>query len=145
MSEYKFKLLELTAQIIASYVRKEDVDMENLQQVIQNVYRSLKKVHDGIQNYKLTGPLVPAVQIEDSINEDYIVCLEDGKQLQMLKRHLSTVYNMTPEQYKERWGLPVDYPMVAPSYALRRSQIAKDTGLGVINRRKPRVPEAVNE
>jgi predicted transcriptional regulator len=84
-------------------------------------------------------PTVPAVPIEDSVHEDYIVCLEDGKHLQMLKRHLSTVYKMSLEEYKERWGLGVDYPVVAPSYARRRSDIAKHTGLGRSERKKMRI------
>ena len=82
------------------------------------------------------GPLVPAVPIEESVHNEYVVCLEDGKKLQMLKRHLKTVYNMTVDQYKERWGLPMDYPVVAPDYAKRRSAIAKNTGLGMTGRRK---------
>jgi predicted transcriptional regulator len=85
---------------------------------------------------KNRSPIVPAVPIEDSVTDEYIICLEDGKKLQMLKRHLNTVYNMSLDQYKERWGLPVDYPVVSPNYARRRSQIAKNTGLGVNGRRK---------
>jgi predicted transcriptional regulator len=86
--------------------------------------------------FRKSGPLVPAVPIEDSIKDDYIVCLEDGKKLQMLKRHLNTVYKMSIDEYRERWGLAPDYPVVAPNYARRRSQIAKNTGLGQTGRRK---------
>ena len=114
---------------------KEKVDIESLQTMVHTFYSVLKKVYDGTQNYRLTGALHPVVSVEDSIQDDYIVCLEDGKKLQMLKRHLGSVYNLTPEQYRERWNLPQDYPMVAPNYAKRRSVIAKDTGLGVTNRR----------
>lgn len=147
MYDPKLKLLEIAGNMAAPQI-KEPVDVENLQITIQNYYRALKKVYDGIQNYRLTGALHSNVSVEDSIHDDYIICLEDGKKLQMLKRHLSTVYNMTPEQYRERWGLPTDYPMVAPNYAKRRSSIAKQTGLGVTNRRAPgprKRPVAVNE
>lgn len=137
MSDYKLKLLEISASMVSSQIKDKPVDVDNIQNLVQTFYRALKKVYDGIQNYKLTGPLHPAVSVEESIHDDYIICLEDGKKLQMLKRHLNTVYNMTPEQYRERWSLPPDYPMVAPSYAKRRSAIAKETGLGVTNRRAP--------
>ena len=136
MQDPKLKLLEIAGSMAVTQF-KGDIDPEALQMKVHTFYRALKKVYDGIQNYKLTGALHPAVSIEDSIQDDYIICLEDGKKLQMLKRHLHTVYNMTPEQYRERWNLPSDYPMVAPSYAKRRSSIAKQTGLGVTNRRAP--------
>jgi len=137
MQDPKLKLLEIAGNMATTQI-KGPVDLESLQMTIQTFYRALKKVYDGIQNYRLAaGALHPAVSIEDSIQDEYIVCLEDGKKLQMLKRHLNTVYNMTPEQYRERWGLPNDYPMVAPNYAKRRSSIAKQTGLGVTNRRSP--------
>lgn len=132
----KLKLLEIAGNMAASHI-KDSADIETLQMTVQTFYNALKKVYDGTQNYRLSGVLNPAVVIEDSVQADYIVCLEDGKRLQMLKRHLNTVYNMTPEQYRERWGLPLDYPMVAPNYAVRRSEIARDTGLGVTNRRAP--------
>lgn len=136
MHDPKLKLLEIAGNMAATQI-KGPVDLESLQMTIQTFYRALKKVYDGIQNYRLTGALHPAVSVEDSIQDEYIICLEDGKKLQMLKRHLNTVYNMTPEQYRERWGLSADYPMVAPNYAKRRSSIAKQTGLGVTNRRAP--------
>jgi predicted transcriptional regulator len=103
----------------------------------------MQKIHSAVQDlarhghgFRKSGPLVPAVPIEDSIKDDYIVCLEDGKKLQMLKRHLNTVYKMSIDEYRERWGLAPDYPVVAPNYARRRSQIAKNTGLGQTGRRK---------
>ncbi len=136
MEDPKLKLLEIAGNMAAKQMN-ESADIDSLQMMIQTFYSALKKVYDGTQNYRLSGALHPAVAIEDSIQGDYIVCLEDGKKLQMLKRHLGSVYNMTPEQYRERWGLPHDYPMVAPNYAARRSEIAKDTGLGVTNRRAP--------
>ena len=135
MSDHKLKLLEIAAHMVSEKTKDKLIEIDEVQMNVQTYYRALKKVYDGIQNYKLTGPLHPAVAIEDSVQNDHIICLEDGKKLQMLKRHLSTVYNMTPEQYRERWSLPADYPMVAPSYAKRRSTIAKETGLGVTNRR----------
>jgi predicted transcriptional regulator len=136
MEDPKLKLLEIAGAMAATQM-KDPVDIDSLQMTIQTFYSALKKVYDGTQNYRLAGALNPAVSIEDSVQDDYIVCLEDGKKLQMLKRHLNTVYNMSPEQYRERWNLPHDYPMVAPNYAKRRSAIAKDTGLGVTNRRAP--------
>lgn len=132
----KLKLLAIAGNMAATQM-KDSVDVNQLQATVQMFYSALKKVYDGVTNYRLSGALHPAVAIGDSIQDDYIVCLEDGKKLQMLKRHLTSVYNMTPEQYKERWNLPHDYPMVAPNYAARRSEIAKDTGLGVTNRRAP--------
>ena len=134
MEDPKLKLLEIAGHMAATQI-KEKVDIESLQTMVHTFYSVLKKVYDGTQNYRLTGALHPVVSVEDSIQDDYIVCLEDGKKLQMLKRHLGSVYNLTPEQYRERWNLPQDYPMVAPNYAKRRSVIAKDTGLGVTNRR----------
>jgi len=132
--QIKLKLLEIAGYMAATQM-KEKADIENLQTTVQTFYSAIKKMYDGIQNYRLAGVLQPVVSIEDSVQDDYIVCLEDGKKLQMLKRHLDSVYNLTPEQYKERWNLPQNYPMVAPNYTKRRSLIAKDTGLGVTNRR----------
>jgi len=99
------------------------------------MHKFLKSRNDNIFVLK-TGPLVPAIDVDKSIHDDYIVCLEDGKKLQMLKRHLKTVYNMTPQDYRDRWSLPQDYPMVAPKYAEKRSQIAFNVGLGTEKTRK---------
>lgn len=124
--------LELTtcvAEIVAAYVSKNPLESTDIPALVQLVHRSLCSLSSG-QSYMLSARSEPAVPIEESIHSDYIVCLEDGRKLKMLKRHLKTSYNMTPEQYRERWNLPTHYPMVAPSYAKRRSSIAKDIGLG---------------
>lgn len=120
-------VLELTAQIVAAHVSKNAVTIDALTALIQDVYRSLAKIG--------TPPaapekLQPAVPIKKSVFSDHIVCLEDGKKLKMLKRHLMTAYKLSPNQYRARWGLPADYPMVAPNYAKHRSSLAKKIGLG---------------
>lgn len=130
------ELLGFTTDIVSSYVSNHQVSPENLKKFVQSTYQVLSETARSPFLLRSASPLNPAVPIEDSIHEDYIVCLEDGKRLQMLKRHLKTVYKMSVEQYRERWGLPLDYPVVAPSYAKRRSQIAKNTGLGMSGRRK---------
>jgi len=124
-------VLELTTEIVASYVSNNTVSTADLAGVIQSVHKTLQGL-DG-QAAQLDRPK-PAVSIKKSITPDYVICLEDGKQLKMLKRHLKTAYNMTPDEYRERWGLPADYPMVAPNYAKHRSSLAKKIGLGT----KPR-------
>lgn len=124
-------ILELTAEIVSAHVSNNSVPVSELPSLIQEVFRTLSTVG------KSTAPAEkpqPAVPIKKSVHPDYIICLEDGKKLKMLKRHLKTAYNMTPEQYRERWGLPPDYPMVAPNYAKHRSTLAKKIGLGT----KPR-------
>jgi len=125
------ELLELTAEIVASYVSNNTVAAGDLAGVIQDVYRTMTGL--GSQAAQAERPK-PAVAVKKSVMADYIVCLEDGKKLKMLKRHLKTAYNMSPEEYRERWGLPADYPMVAPNYAKHRSSLAKKIGLGT----KPR-------
>ena len=124
-------LLGLTAQIVAAHVAHNNVAAEALPDLIQEIYRTLLNV--GTVAGQLPKP-EPAVSPRRSVFPDYIICLEDGKKLKMLKRHLQTSYNLTPEQYRERWGLDASYPMVAPNYAERRSALAKSIGLG----RKPR-------
>src|SRR3990167_1591732 len=124
--------LELTscvAEIVSAYVSNNTMNSDELPAFVQLVHRSLSALSSG-QAFLLSGRSDPVVPIEDSIHSDYIICLEDGRKLKMLKRHLKTAYNMTPEQYRERWSLPANYPMVAPNYAKRRSSIAKDIGLG---------------
>jgi predicted transcriptional regulator len=124
-------VLGLTAQIVSAHVSNNAVAPDALPALIQDVYRTLAGVgKDPVQPDKPQ----PAVPIKKSVFPDHIVCLEDGKKLKMLKRHLKTAYNMTPEQYRERWGLTPDYPMVAPNYAKHRSSLAKKIGLGT----KPR-------
>lgn len=118
-----------TADIVAAFVSNNTVAPADLPHLIQQVYKTLIHVEGGGGMVSPDRPQ-PAVPIKKSIQPDYIVCLEDGKKLKMLKRHLMTAYHMTPEDYRERWGLPADYPMVAPNYAKQRSRLAKDIGLG---------------
>jgi predicted transcriptional regulator len=120
-------VLSLTAQIVAAHVEHNSVQPDALPGLIERVYQTLRGV--GKVPVEAEKP-VPAVPIKQSVKADYIVCLEDGKKLKMLKRHLMTSYKMTPVQYRTRWGLAADYPMVAPSYAKVRSSLAKKIGLG---------------
>ncbi len=120
-------ILELTARIVSAHVSNNVVPVASLASLIQDVYKTLTGITaEPVQEEKPE----PAVPIKKSVFADYIVCLEDGKQLKMLKRHLKTAYDMTPDQYRERWGLDANYPMVAPNYAARRSALAKEIGLG---------------
>lgn len=120
-------LLELTVKIVSSHVANNPVTSEDLPSMIKRVYEALRGA--GAVEAEPERPQ-PAVPIKRSIFPDYIVCLEDGKKLKMLKRHLQSAYGMSPEQYRERWGLPADYPLVAPNYAERRSHLAREIGLG---------------
>ena len=122
-------MLALTAQIVSAHVSKNKVETDALPSLIQLVFRSLAKA--GEAEAPPAPAQTPAVPVKRSVFPDHIVCLEDGKKLKMLKRHLQTSYNMTPEAYRAKWGLPKDYPMVAPTYAARRSQLAKNIGLGL--------------
>ena len=122
------EILRMTADITSAYVSNNEIDNSELIEVIKSVYNSLTNLDADIEADQ--SPLKPAVPIKKSIQDDYIICLEDGKQLKMLKRYLRSNYNMTPEDYRAKWGLPADYPMVAPSYAKRRSAFAKEFGLG---------------
>ena len=122
------ELLALTADIVAAHVSNNSVAVGDLPRMISSVYESLSAL--GEAPAPVEEELVPAVAIRSSIKPDFIVCLEDGKKLKMLKRHLKTAYNMSPDEYRQRWGLPSDYPMVAPNYAAQRSQLAKEIGLG---------------
>jgi predicted transcriptional regulator len=124
-------VLGLTAQIVSAHVSNNSVTTDALPALIQEVYRTLAGI--GKEPSAPDKPQ-PAVPVKKSIFPDHIVCLEDGKKLKMLKRHLKTAYNMSPDQYRERWGLPPEYPMVAPNYARHRSSLAKKIGLGT----KPR-------
>ena len=116
-----------TTQILASHLRNNSIALSDLPDAIKDVYRSLETVSGGTSAQKDNHP---AVSIRRSVTPDYIVCLEDGKKLKMLKRHLRTAYNMTPEEYRQKWGLPADYPIVSPNYARQRSSLAKKIGLG---------------
>ena len=126
-------LLTLTTEIVAAHVSNNTVAVGDLPQLINQVYSSLATI--GIAPAAPASRPQPAVSLKKSVQPDYIVCLEDGKRLKMLKRHLKTAYNMSPEAYRERWGLPADYPMVAPNYARQRSRLAKEIGLGTRARR----------
>ncbi len=136
MSEEAFgaNLIDLTADIVSAYVSNNTVSASELPGVISEVYLALQKTSDGVAEPE-PEPLRPAVSIKKSVTPDYIICLEDGKKFKSLKRHLRTHYNMTPEEYREKWGLPTDYPMVAPNYAAARSDLAKKMGLGQQRRR----------
>lgn len=121
-------LLAFTTEIVSAHVANNETSAAELPKLIQEVYRALAGM---IAPEPETEQLQPAVPVKKSIFPDYIVCLEDGKKLKMLKRHLKTAYNMTPDEYRARWNLPADYPMVAPNYAERRSGLAKKIGLGM--------------
>ena len=123
----KEDLFSWTTQIISSHLRNNSVALSDLPDAIKNVYRSLESVAGTSAAPQDSRP---AVSVRRSVTPEYIVCLEDGKKLKMLKRHLRTAYNMTPEEYRLKWGLPADYPMVSPNYARQRSTLAKKIGLG---------------
>jgi hypothetical protein len=124
------RLTALTAQIVAAYVGNNTVATTELSNVLATVFHGLSNLGAGGMGERPE----PAVSPKKSVFPDYIVCLEDGKKLKMLKRHLKTSYNMTPDQYRDRWSLPADYPMVAPNYAKQRSRLAKQIGLGTSRR-----------
>lgn len=123
------ELLAYTTEIVSAYVSQNSVSKEDLSGLIDQVYKTLANVENSAGSLSADRPQ-PAVPIKRSVTPDYLICLEDGKKLKMLKRHLKTAYDMSPEEYRERWGLPSDYPMVAPNYAKQRSRLAKDIGLG---------------
>ena len=122
-------LITLTADIISAHVSHNSIPPAELPAMIRDVHRALNSMH-GFAAPQVETKLEPAVSPRSSIKPDYIVCLEDGKKLKMLKRHLMTQYNLTPEQYRAKWQLPADYPMVAPNYAEQRRVLAKQIGLG---------------
>ena len=125
--ENRSELLELTSEIVAAHVSNNTLSVNDLPQLIRDVYATLETVGTG---NKALDHLTPVVPIRKSVTPEFLVCLEDGKKLKMLKRHLKTSYNMTPEEYRQKWNLPRDYPMVAPNYAKQRSDLAKEIGLG---------------
>jgi predicted transcriptional regulator len=129
-------LLALTAQIVAAHVSNNALPVGELAGLIRDVHGTLATIGQGAPPPVSTEKPVPAVPVKKSITPAYLICLEDGKKLKMLRRHLKTSFNMSPEQYREKWGLPSDYPMVAPEYAAKRSELAKQIGLGT----KPRAP-----
>ena len=122
-------VLRMASDIISAYVSHNALPADQIPVLIQTVYKSLSDM-EGSQGQATEEPPKPAVSIRKSITPDYIICLEDGKKLKMLKRHIRTTYSLTPDEYRARWGLPADYPMVAPNYAAQRSAFAKKIGLG---------------
>ena len=127
--------IQLTANIVSAYVSNNTVSSAEIPNLIAQVYSALMRISSG-QVATPAEPLKPAVAVKRSVTPEYIVCLEDGKKFKSLKRHLRTKYGITPEQYREKWGLPADYPLVAPNYAAARSQLAKQMGLGQQRRRR---------
>lgn len=132
MSDPKF--IELTANIVSAYVGNHSVPVSDIPGLISQIHASLSRVSSGAD--LASEPLKPAIAVKKSITPEHLVCLEDGKKFKSLKRHLRTQYNMTPEQYREKWDLPADYPMVAPNYAAARSELAKQMGLGQQRRKR---------
>jgi predicted transcriptional regulator len=137
MNEKSSNYIELTADIVSAYVSNNSVSAGDISALISQVHTALLRVSNG-QGEVVSETLKPAVAVKKSITPEYLICLEDGKKFKSLKRHLRTQYNMTPEHYREKWGLPPDYPMVAPKYAEARSQLAKQMGLGQQRRRRSR-------
>jgi predicted transcriptional regulator len=123
------ELLRMTTDVVAAYVRNNTLSTAQLAEVINAVYGSLKSL-EGQMPQVAPEPLKPAVPIRKSVTPEFLICLEDGKKLKMLKRHLRSTYNMSPDEYRAKWGLSPEYPMVAPNYAERRSEFAKRIGLG---------------
>jgi predicted transcriptional regulator len=128
--ESKNGALEMAASIVAAYVGNNTVPQSDLPRLIADVYRALVAAASGDTAREAPPEVKPAVNVRRSITPEYIVCLEDGKKFKSLKRHLRSRYNMSPEQYREKWGLPADYPMVAPNYAAARASLARNMGLG---------------
>src|SRR3712207_1333100 len=135
------KYIELAAEIVSAFVSNNSVPVAELPALIGNVHDALTKVAAGMTQQTVEEPKQPAVPIKKSVQPDYIVCLDDGKRFKSLKRHLRTTYNMTPDQYRAKWGLAHDYPMVAPNYAAARSALAKQIGLGAARRRTMPEPD----
>jgi len=129
------ELLRLTVEVVSSFVSYNNVPPSEISELIRVVHRALGQLKSPDAD-KSSEALKPAIPVAKSVNQDYIVCLEDGKRLKMLKRYLRSTYGMTPDDYRKRWNLPADYPMVAPAYAARRSETAKRIGLGKGVRRK---------
>src|ERR1700741_2553600 len=129
--------ISLTADIVSAYVSNNTVSANDIPSLISQVHSALMRVSGG-QSDAQPEPLKPAISVKKSITPDHLVCLEDGKKFKSLKRHLRTQYNMSPEDYRAKWGLPKDYPMVAPNYAASRSALAKSMGLGQGGRQAPK-------
>lgn len=133
--EDELSVIDLAAQIVAAYVGNNSVPVAELPTLIYDVVGALTRVQGGAPAEVEAEPVRPAVPVKKSVTNDYIICLEDGKKFKSLKRHLRTHYNMSPEEYREKWNLAADYPMVAPNYAAARSDLAKKMGLGQQRRR----------
>ena len=141
MAENNDALVGLVADIVSAYVTNNSVPAADLPSLIATTYAAITGLGPEATATAVEEKLTPAVSIKKSITAEHLICLEDGKKFKSLKRHLRTAYNMSPEEYRARWGLPADYPMVAPAYAEARSSLAKKMGLGQ-QRRKPRVKAA---
>ncbi|MBB5751714.1 MucR family transcriptional regulator [Prosthecomicrobium pneumaticum] len=128
-------LIDLAADIVSAYVSNNSISAAELPGLIAEVYQALNRTNSGVVQPE-PEPLKPAVNPKKSVFPDYIICLEDGKKFKSLKRHLRTHYDLSPEDYREKWGLPADYPMVAPNYAQARSELAKKMGLGQQRKRR---------
>ena len=139
----KPEIIEMTADIVAAYVSNNSVSSTDLPALIQQIHRALAGVVDGAAVQEPAAPATPAVSIKKSITPDYLICLEDGRKFKSLKRHLRTKYDMSPEEYRAKWGLAKDYPMVAPNYAQARSALAKQMGLGQGGRKAAAAPPPV--
>ena len=135
------ELLEMTADIVSAYVGNNSVSAGELPSLIANIHAALSQVTGGVVEVE-PEPKEPAVPIRKSISPDFLICLEDGRKFKSLKRHLRTKYDMSPEEYRAKWNLPKDYPMVAPNYAKARSELAKQMGLGQGGRKPARVARA---
>jgi len=133
----KSEIIEMTADIVSAYVGNNSVSAADLPSLIQSVHHALSGVNGAPEPVQV-APKEPAVPVKRSIQQDFLVCLEDGRKFKSLKRHLRTKYNLSPEDYRAKWNLPKDYPMVAPNYAKARSELAKQMGLGQGGRQAPR-------
>ena len=141
MSE-KSEFVEMTADIVSAYVSNSSVSVADLPALIQQVHKALVGIADSASTPEAAPPAAPAVSIKKSITPDFLICLEDGRKFKSLKRHLRTKYDMSPEEYRAKWNLPKDYPMVAPNYAKARSDLAKQMGLGQGGRKPARATTA---
>lgn len=129
-------VMDYTVEIATAYLSSNEISQDEIPGLLKSTFQSVANILKNSSNLCARPTQNPAVPIEKSVHSDYIICLEDGKKLQMLKRHLMTAYGLTLEQYKERWGLPQDYPVVAPNYSKKRTEIAKTNGLGNARKKK---------
>ncbi|QEN85117.1 transcriptional regulator [Labrys sp. KNU-23] len=139
MLEEDTNLVDLTVDIVSAYVANNQIATTSLADLIRSVHGSLSDLNNPKQ-VEANVPPKPAIPIKKSVTNDYVICLDDGLKFKSLTRHLRTAYGMTPEQYREKWGLPADYPMVAPSYSAQRSRLARELGLGQQRQKAKNVP-----